>query len=153
MNVATMDNSIRGEMTVKADRAKVWAALTDPALFGQWFCSGVEGTVSPGEMVKFNFAGTDGSCGGSSTVRIEQLDEPTTYAWRWHPGGSPDWGEAPNEETTLVTFTLEEVDGGTRVVVVESGFEGVPDARRLDVFQMNTKGWEYQLEVLGKFLA
>ena len=56
------------------------------------------------------------------------------------------------EPTTLVTFTLEAVDGGTRLTIVESGFDAIPEARRAKAFGMNTGGWNGQADNLRKYL-
>ena len=46
----------------------------------------------------------------------------------------------------LFTLTLKDAPGnGTLLKVVESGFDNVPPARRLEAFRMNNRGWEYQL--------
>jgi uncharacterized protein YndB with AHSA1/START domain len=54
---------------------------------------------------------------------------------------------------TLVTFELEEVPGGTRLTVTESGFEGLPLERRAKVFAENEGGWQAQLSLIAKYLA
>ena len=46
------------------------------------------------------------------------------------------------EPTTLVEFTLKEVNGGTLLSVVESGFDKIPVARRDQAFRMNDGGWQ-----------
>jgi uncharacterized protein YndB with AHSA1/START domain len=50
------------------------------------------------------------------------------------------------EPRTLVTFTLEDAPGGTRLTVVESGFDAVPAARRAEALRMNAQGWEAQMK-------
>jgi hypothetical protein len=37
------------------------------------------------------------------------------------------------------------VAGGTRLTVVESGFDRIPAARRAEAFRMNEGGWAEQL--------
>jgi hypothetical protein len=45
-----------------------------------------------------------------------------------------------------VTFELEEVEGGTLLRVIESGFERIPAQRRAEAFRMNSGGWEQQMK-------
>jgi hypothetical protein len=45
------------------------------------------------------------------------------------------------EPTMLVEFQLEEVVEGTRLTVVESGFDRMPPARRAEALRMNDAGW------------
>jgi uncharacterized protein YndB with AHSA1/START domain len=64
--------------------------------------------------------------------------------------GSSVEGQAPAEgSSTLVEFFLSEVDGGTLLRVVESGFASLTmtDADREMSVEGNTAGWEFQLAV------
>ncbi len=54
---------------------------------------------------------------------------------------------------TLVAFTLEEVEGGTALTVVESGFDRITLARRAEAFRMNTEGWGGQITNLERYVA
>ena len=57
------------------------------------------------------------------------------------------------EPTTLVSFTLEDAAGGTRLTIVESGFDAIPEARRAKAFSMNADGWAAQAENIRTFLG
>jgi hypothetical protein len=57
------------------------------------------------------------------------------------------------EPTTLVTFELKDVDGGTLLTVVESGFDNIPPQRRLGAFRMNSDGWEEQMKRIEHHVA
>ena len=51
---------------------------------------------------------------------VERVEPATLLAYRWHPYAvQPDVDYAA-EPTTLVEFRLEDADGGTRLVIVES---------------------------------
>jgi hypothetical protein len=52
-----------------------------------------------------------------------------------------------------VSFTLEDATGGTRLTIVESGFDAIPESRRATAFRMNAAGWEGQAKNIQKFLA
>jgi hypothetical protein len=54
---------------------------------------------------------------------------------------------------TVVTFELEQVPGGTMVTIIESGFDGIPLARRVDAFEANEEGWLAQSKLLEKYVA
>lgn len=56
------------------------------------------------------------------------------------------------EPTTLVEFTLEPVAEGTRLTIVESGFDRVPAHRRARAFRMNEGGWAAQADNLRKYV-
>jgi len=53
----------------------------------------------------------------------------------------------------LVEFTLDEVDGGTRLSIVESGFDRLPPERRLNAFRMNSEGWDEQTKNIEKHVS
>src|SRR6266545_4509958 len=46
----------------------------------------------------------------------------------------------------------EEVDGGTKLTVTESGFDNIPLARRAEAFRMNSEGWAIQMENVRKYV-
>ena len=48
---------------------------------------------------------------------------------------------------------LEAVAEGTRLTVVESGFDQLPAARRDEAFRMNDRGWAQQLGNLQQHVA
>jgi hypothetical protein len=52
-----------------------------------------------------------------------------------------------------VEFQLQDAAGGTLLTVVESGIDKIPVARRLQVFRMNSEGWEIQLKNIEKHVA
>ncbi len=57
------------------------------------------------------------------------------------------------EPTTLVTLTLEEIPEGTRLTVVESGFDRIPAARRAEALRMNEGGWAEQLQNVARHVS
>jgi hypothetical protein len=54
---------------------------------------------------------------------------------------------------TLVTFQLDDAEGGTRVTVTESGFEQLFAGRRPRVFGENDEGWKIQMAALERYLG
>lgn len=42
---------------------------------------------------------------------------------------------------------------GTLLTVVESGFDGIPAARRDKAFEMNDRGWAGQMKQIEKYLS
>ena len=84
-------------------------------------------------------------------AKIERIVPRKLLAFRWHPGADPEVG--PDAPTTLVTFELEEVAGGTRLTITESGFDALPLERRAKAFADNEGGWEAQLGLVAKYLA
>jgi hypothetical protein len=45
------------------------------------------------------------------------------------------------------------VPEGTRLKVVESGFDQVPLARRAQAYRMNSQGWTMQVEAISRYVT
>jgi uncharacterized protein YndB with AHSA1/START domain len=141
-----MASSDRIEKVVqlRAPVARVWRALTDAREFGTWFRVRLEGAFAVGATVRgrITYPGYEHV---TMEVQVERMDEPRLFAFRWHPYAVESSVDYSAEPTTLVEFRLDEVAGGTRLTVVESGFDRIPAARRDEAFRMNEGGWAEQL--------
>ena len=73
-------------------------------------------------------------------------------SWRWHPAPVAAGVDYSKEPTTLVEFTLEEIEGGTLLKLVESGFDGIPLWRRADAYRGNDGGWTHQMVAIERYL-
>ncbi|MPY93792.1 MAG: ATPase [Acidimicrobiia bacterium] len=121
---------------------RVWAAITDPHELAGWFGDTAEVDLRPGGAALFTWGGRD-----RSAAVVEVVDPPRRFAFWWTAGV----GEAVGPENrTLVEFTLEPVDGGTRLRLVESGFAAL--AHGLDQHRDNTEGWATELGHLEAYL-
>ena len=142
---ATSTNAIEKQIVLRAPRARVWRALTDAAEFGTWFGVKLEGSFEPGKSVRGRIT-HPGYEHIVFEMIIERMDAQTLFAYRWHPYAIEPAVDYSKEPTTLVEFKLEEVDGGTMLTLVESGFDRVPLQRRAEAFRMNDQGWTEQME-------
>ncbi len=153
-------DSIEKTVVLKAPRAKVWQAIADSAAFGTWFGMTIEGPFVAGQTAKGRIAATKVDpaiakqqapyVGMACDLMVERVEPERRLAFRWHPGAEPAAG--PDAPTTLVTFELEEVDGGTRLTITESGFDRIPLERRAKAFADNEGGWAAQLTLVAKYL-
>jgi uncharacterized protein YndB with AHSA1/START domain len=82
---------------------------------------------------------------------ITEITPETDFAWKWAPGAKLAESEEEEDPFTTVVFELEEVAGGTRVKVTESGFEHISLTRRAKAIEGNTKGWEMQMQNLHDY--
>jgi uncharacterized protein YndB with AHSA1/START domain len=136
---------IEKKILLRAPRARVWRALTDPIEFGSWF--GVKmpaGSFVPGGRAR-GLITTPGYENLTMEIAIETMEPERVFSWRWHPGVPEPGRDAAKEPTTLVVFTLEETEGGTLLTVVESGFDKVPASYRATSFRDNDQGWTEQM--------
>jgi hypothetical protein len=74
-------------------------------------------------------------------------------SFTWHPYAIDPDEDYSAEAPTLVEFTLEKSARGTLLRVVESGFDRLPNNRRLEAFRMNEGGWDEQLRNISRHLA
>jgi uncharacterized protein YndB with AHSA1/START domain len=143
---------IEKQIVLDAPRDRVWRALTDVREFNEWF--GVEltepfrlGSAVSGRITSRGYEHV------VMTAWVETIDPEHRFAFRWHPHAVDSNVDYSSEPTTLVTFILEDVKGGTRLTVIESGFDALPESRRLQAFSGNAAGWAQQLEKIKRHLA
>ena len=151
MNPSTTDR-IERSIVIRASRKRVWRALTDAAEFGAWFGVRVTGKFAPGARL----GGAITSPGYEHVkldLTVERMEPEHTLSWRWHPHAVEPGVDYSKEPTTLVVFELVEVPEGTRVDVVESGFDQISPARRALAYRMNGDGWSSQLQNLARHVA
>ena len=151
MNTST--DRIERSILLKAPRARVWRALTQAEEFGAWFGVRLQGkTFAAGTRVRANIT-HPGYEHVLFDIHVERMEPQRLFSWRWHPAPIEKDRDYSAEPTTLVVFELEDAPGGTLLRVVESGFDQVPPARRLEAFRLNSGGWEAQMENIEKHVA
>lgn len=151
MTVSVPD-TIERSVFLRAPRARVFRALTDPAELSAWFGVRFEGRVEPGARLRMTTTSTEFPV-TTFDVLVEEVDPPRRLSWRWHPGmDQPGPGE-PWDDLTRVTFTLEDAPGGTRLHLLETGFTAIALARRARVHAENVEGWDFQLAALERHVA
>jgi uncharacterized protein YndB with AHSA1/START domain len=151
MKLHNATDRIEKEIVLRAPRSRVWHALADAEQFGAWFGMEVEGAFAPGARVQARSLPGHGNM--TIEIAIERMDPETRMSYRWHPYAIESGVDYSSEPTTLVEFQLEEVEEGTRLAVVESGFDRIPAARRAEALRMNDAGWAEQLENIARYVA
>jgi hypothetical protein len=73
------------------------------------------------------------------------MERPRLFSFTWHPYAVDADTDYSGETPTLVAFTLEPIAAGTRLSVVESGFDALPENRRALALRMNERGWATQM--------
>ncbi len=149
----SLTDSIKREILLKAPRSRVWRAITNAEEFGDWFGVALKGkTFEVGSRVQgqVTYPGYEHVV---FDVIIERIEPERLFSWRWHPYAVDPTIDYSKEPTTLVVFELREVEGGTLLSVVESGFNNVPPSRRLEAFRMDSNGWDEQLANIEKHVS
>ncbi len=151
MNPST--DRIEREILLKAPRSRIWRALSNAEEFGDWFGVALKGkTFAAGQHVKGQVT-HPGYEHLVWEVVIERMEPERLLSFRWHPYAVDPAVDHSKEPTTLVVFELKDVEGGTLLTIVESGFDDVPVSRRLEAFRENSSGWDEQLKNIEKHVA
>jgi uncharacterized protein YndB with AHSA1/START domain len=140
-----MTDRIEKTIELKAPLERVWAAVTDARQFGQWFRVNLTNPFVVGEVARGSILhpGYEHLEWKATVVAMEPM---RLFAFTWHPYGIDPKVDYSKEEPTRVEFRFEPVGDGTRLTVVESGFDRVPAHRRDEAFRMNERGWTAQVE-------
>jgi len=133
------EDRIEREITIAAPVERVWAVLTEPEHVGKWFGQGPPARIDlrPGGVMRL-----DHGQYGKFPTRIEKVDPPHYFAYRWasaYPGQ-----QATEDNSTLVEFTLTPDGDGTRLYLVESGFATlvIPEETRATAsYESHSGGW------------
>jgi uncharacterized protein YndB with AHSA1/START domain len=150
-----MANSIEKSIELKAPVSRVWRALTDYREFGEWFKVKLEGPFVVGQVTRGQITHP-----GYEHVKweatIEKMEPERLFSFTWaqvksldKADYSPDYSGEP---TTLVEFRLEPTASGTLLTVIESGFDKLPDDRRLENFLRNEGGWAQQVKNIESYV-
>ena len=129
---------------IKATPAKVYAALTDPALMLRWWGPDAgptlraEADVRPGGRFSIVFRLMNGSEHNPTGVYREVVPgQKLVFTWEWP--GMP-------ERESLVTFLLKPVGSGTELTLTH---EQLPD----DARESHMQGWNGWFDQLTFFLG
>lgn len=139
--------TVRRTIRIAAPIEKVWSAVTEPEHISRWFGRAELDGAGVGASGSLTFADHR-----VVPLQIEAMDEPRMVSYRWTNDDAleqlPD--EIDVEGSTVFTFTLEPVSGGTRLTVVESGFDRTSDpAANLE---SHRAGWGSELDKLVALL-
>jgi len=168
----TTTDRIEKQVTLKAPVSRVWRAIANSEEFGSWFGFTLQGPFAPGKSVRGKFdrkfdekdmmehqkklgvvpSGLKMPESDFVFCTVERVEPERYFSFRWIPYSIDAEADPENEPTTLVEFRLEPVAEGTALTIVESGFDRVPEHRRLRAFRMNEGGWAGQSERLRKYL-
>jgi uncharacterized protein YndB with AHSA1/START domain len=151
-DVAATDR-IEKTIVLRAPRARVWRAISNAAEFGAWFRVDFKGaSFAPGATVRGNLT-YPGYEHLAMEIEIERMEPERLFSFRWHPYAVDPAADYSQEPTTLVEFELQEAAEGTRLTVVESGFDRIPLLRRAEAHRMNDAGWAEQVRNIDAHVA
>jgi uncharacterized protein YndB with AHSA1/START domain len=138
---------ISREVVIDAPPEKVWAIVTEPRHVARWFSDEAEIELRAGGAMLLTWHGH-----GVYRGRVEAVEPPRRFAFRWLRREDNEPGEGTS---TFVEFLLEPEGDGTRLRVVESGFDRLNGAEeeRARYAGENTEGWARELDQLRDYVA
>jgi uncharacterized protein YndB with AHSA1/START domain len=122
------------EFDLRHAPAKVWRALTDPALLTEWLLPVLDLRLQPGAGFTFQAPPQPG-WDGLVSCRFLEIEAQRKLSYTWASGGLD----------TVVTFSLTPTEWGTRLSLVQSGFK--EDQKR------NFGGARYGWKMMGDRLV
>jgi uncharacterized protein YndB with AHSA1/START domain len=140
---------IERETVIAAPVERVWALLTEAEHLGRWFGdAGAELDLRPGGALSLSWERY-----GTVRGRVVDVEAPRRFSYRWAVLPESFDSEPVEGNSTLVEFTLEAAGEGTRLRVVESGFDKlfVDPEQRNQRYEDNTKGWGDELAELAAY--
>ena len=116
----------------------MWRALTDPVLLAEWILPVVGFELAPGAAFAFQAPPQPG-WDGVVSCKLREIEAQRKLSWTWVAG----------DIDTVVTFTLAPTASGTRLSIVQSGFQ--PEQKRN--LGGARYGWKMMSERLVDLLA
>lgn len=126
------------ELTIEAASERVWKALTQSDEIGHWWTNDLNVRPEVGSLAEFRFGEW-----GDFVLRFEvaELDQDRRVHWIYKFGSPTHW------VGTSVTWQLEPIQDGTRVVFTHEGF-----AKKDEAYEQTRGSWLYFLASLKSYL-
>ena len=149
MNIPKDLNRIEKVVDLAAPVARVWQAITDHTEFGAWFRVRLDNPFKVGESTtgQVTYPGYEHMKWVSFT---ERMDHERLFAFSWHPSDMDPETNYDKDAKVMVEFHLEPTETGTRLTIIESGFQQFPELKRLEVLRSNTEGWDIQAKNIAR---
>ena len=136
--------SLKIASTIKAPRAKVFAAWTTPGILAKWFAPGPRTPnaeildVRPGGKYRIVMKGEEDSPVAVGEYKEVVDGKKLVFTWGWD--GDPS-------RPTLVTVTFDDSAGGTEVVLVHERFASA------ETCESHRMGWQAIFDKMPSVLA
>jgi len=137
--------ALRVDKAVELDSpvSRVWRALTDYREMARWSGIQLEGPFVPGRIARGRMT-VPGYENTVWEVSVQQMIPERLFSYTWQ--------DRKGEPSTLVEFTLERTAKGTRLRVVETGFEALPGKRGEEAARDHEGGWGAQLSSIAQYV-
>lgn len=143
-----MSDRIENAISLGAPVARVWQALTVPAEFSAWYGVTVDEAFVPGETIQ-GVVTAPGYEGVKIDINVIAKAEPSLFSFAWRLHATDTGQDHADDAGTLVEFHLVSVGVGTRLTVIETGFEALP----AEAFSTHIEAWKFQLQTLTSHIG
>jgi uncharacterized protein YndB with AHSA1/START domain len=147
-----MNDRIEKRIELKAPVSRVWRALTNHTEFGEWFRVKLDGPFVAGGISTGHI-----TYPGYEHLKweavVQKMEPERLFSFTWHPYAVDPKRDYSKETPTLVEFKLEEIAGGTLLLLTESGFDKIPNERRLEALRRNEGGWNEQMKNIESYVG
>lgn len=144
----TQIDAIERALTLNVPLQRAWDAVATPRGLSQWFSDRAEFEPVAGAKMILDWDEYD-----TVPARVETVDPPREFAFRWIAYGARDTDELTSLNSTLVTFSLAEVSGGTQITVRETGFASLAPELHGISRPEHESGWKAELQELEAYLT
>jgi uncharacterized protein YndB with AHSA1/START domain len=138
---AAMSGTVQREVILPVAPEELWPALTEAERLAEWFAESVRIDLREGGEAVFEWAD------GARRAVVEEVEVGRRLSFRWTE--AEDGGALPSR----VELTLEPVEAGTRLRVVESGLAAGPGLGGIAASMAAGRGWSSLLSRLGPVAA
>lgn len=138
------DTTINKSCFLAAPRETVWAFLTEKDKLAQWFHPAIADLVE-GEDYKLVEKGIDDSEAGicwGTVIKMDKLAK-LVYTFTIQP---------LNGAMTTVTWTLKEIEGGTKLTLKHEGVSKATGEAAMGLLMALDKGWDEHLATMRNSL-
>lgn len=123
---------------IAAPRERVWRALTNPTELQKWFSPTTAWQLSKLEIGGRLYSPDPETGAERYTQILDVIDPPRQLISHSVPH--------PPEPMQVTTYTLQEENGGTRLYLIHSGYELMPEDARYNSLEQNAFGFGMMLE-------
>jgi uncharacterized protein YndB with AHSA1/START domain len=139
------ESTIEREILIEAPVEVVWRVLTEPEHLQGWFADTAALDLRPAGAGRVTFDNRPEGRLVDVEVQVESVEPPHRFAFRWdHQAGT----EADPANSLHVEFTLSSEGAGTRLKLVEAGFER---SGREGKLESHRQGWATLLPKLAAY--
>ena len=138
--------AVERSIWIDTSRQKAWRAVTEPEQLNKWYATYYHWDIpnlQVGTQVKFY---NKADVNDMQIAKIEVADAPRQFTVRWQPD------KLYPAMILFTTFKLEDENGGTRVTIIESGYEAIPAAERQQWLDATGGGYTMSMENLKAHL-